>query len=166
MRRTLAACAVVALLAAACSTTPTSSNPAAGPAAIRSWAQSNGLGASLATIRNDLAKVAVQLNAPSATVNGDHTICAAMLLDADQSNANLPSPDATLSSLLAKAYSVVGSAANECYAVAADHSKLARFTTLSESARSYLAEAEARAVELIGPGLLPTGTTAPVDSGV
>ena len=161
----MVAVATLVLSTAGCSSHHDTS-PAASAAATATWAKSTGLDSSIASLRTDLAKSTAQLNSPSSTVNKDHTICAAMLLDADQANSNPPAPDGTLSSLLSKAYGDIGTAANACYAAAANHAKLPAFDAAKSSALSYFAEAEARAQELVGPGALPTGTTAPVDSGV
>jgi hypothetical protein len=166
MRRlALVVAAAVVLSTTGCANNSATS-PAASAAATATWAKSTGLGSSIQSLRTDLAKSKVELTSPTSTANKRHTICAAMLLDADQANSNLPAPDGTLSSLLSKAYGAVGTAADACYAAAANHAKLPAFNEAKSSALSYFAEAEARAQSLIGPGALPTGTTAPVESGV
>jgi hypothetical protein len=99
---------VIAFMVAGCGTTFSGSTVAQ---QTTSWASSTGLTASTKLLNGDLRRVAAQQSAPPGTLR---TACDVLVTDALAANQNLPSPDPTLTSLLAAAYSVAGSAGHDC----------------------------------------------------
>lgn len=139
------------LLAAACS------SPGTPQSQMKSWISSTGYGPSTGTLLND-AKKSAQVVASNQGTNANHTVCAVMLLDAQNANNNLPTPDTTASNLLAKAYGALGSAANDCYDAYNNPAKVAAFSAQRLLGLQYLAEAQARIEAVVG-GVVSTSTT-------
>ena len=138
------------LFVASCGSSATSPQKATA-----TWSSQTGLGHAIAQIRSDLATAttAVDEGRSSSTL---HTVCGALLLDVQGANDSLPSPDPTLSRLLADAYTHAGAAAHECYDAQGDPAKVAQFARDRAEALSLLAQASARAEAVIGR---PLGTT-------
>jgi hypothetical protein len=153
-RRTAPGLVVLGLLIAGCS-----SHDQAGSARerFRSWETGTGLGASIATIRQTTGTAASVLNR-TGTPNEAHTVCASLLIDIQTANDNLPGPDSTLTVLLGKAYNALGTAANACYDAPTKPSSAALFAAKRHEGIALLAQAEARAVAILG-GPLSTATT-------
>jgi hypothetical protein len=150
--------AVTALLLAGCAGGDQSGSPST---KLREFNVGTGLGASIASLRTTSANAAGAL-ASGASTNSLHTVCGVLLLATEQANGNLPSPDPTLTSLLAKAYDEMGAAANDCYGAAGSPAKRAAFDVRHHLSLSLLAEAQARAEAILG-GALTTQTTVPAN---
>jgi hypothetical protein len=96
---------------------------------LASWASSTGLGQDIGTMEGDASHVRETLADHEGT--GDvHTVCAAMANDAQTFNDELPSPDAEVTQLLARAYGLEYDAAEACYRAGATNRAL-----LAQSAR-------------------------------
>jgi len=124
---------------------------------MRSWVTSTGYGPSTGTLIRDAAK-ATQVLVEQSGVNSAHTVCAVMLLDAESANGNLPAPDPTATTLLAKAYNALGAAANACYAAPNSPQALSNFQTFKATGLADLSEATLRIGAIIG-GTISTSTT-------
>lgn len=81
---------------------------------LASWVSSTGLGQDIGTLYDDGVHVRDAL-AERKDMTDVHTICAAMADDAQTFNDQLPSPDAAVTQLLARAYGLDYDAAEACY---------------------------------------------------
>jgi hypothetical protein len=136
-------------------------SPQSAQAQMRAWIDSTGYGSSTGSLIID-ARNAERTLAAGGGVNAAHTICAVMLLDAETANGNLPSPDATVTSLLSKAYDSLGRAANDCYAAPQSAKALAAFDLARSNGLAYLSEGHARIEAVIGKTV---STTTTADNG-
>jgi hypothetical protein len=76
------------------------------------WVKGAALGEDVGTLIADNARV------PKDVPNGTgavHAACGTLLVDAQQANGELPSPDTGVTALLTRAYSLEGTAGNDCY---------------------------------------------------
>lgn len=144
----------VGLLAASCG--------GAHPDSAPHWITSTGLGGTIATLEKTTATATTLMETPDSSANERHTVCAVLLIGAQQANGDLPSPDETLSRILAGAYSQLGAAAEACAEARIDEAGARRFATARRAGLTGLVEAKARAEALTG-GRLPTSTTRPND---
>ena len=135
---------VAGLLGTACS-------PAgnAGSASLSSFASSTGIGGTIPMLESLLAT----------TVNQAHTVCGVLYLASEQANSDLPSPDATISRLLAGAYSEIGAASEACDKAVGNPAELAKFKAHRSAAIGLLTEATAALEARLGT--LSTSTTTP-----
>jgi hypothetical protein len=101
---------------------------------VQSWVTSTNLGQDVGTLEGDAASVQKEIAAHD--IPALHTLCAAMADDAQTYNDQLPSPDARLTQLLARAYGLEYDAAEACYRATSTRSE---FLTVSAGDR---AEAE------------------------
>jgi hypothetical protein len=108
------------------------------------WAHDNAFVASSKTLSVDANHAASALRSPSTSVNELHTVCGVLLLDAQQANTPLPTPDDQATALLNGAYENLAGAANECYAAAASPLKRARALALLARGLAKLSEGVAR----------------------
>jgi hypothetical protein len=81
---------------------------------LRSWVSSTNLGQDIGTLEGDGAAVRRALTAGKG-IDGVHTVCAAMATSVQTFNDDLPSPDTTVTQLLARAYGLEYDAAEACY---------------------------------------------------
>jgi hypothetical protein len=105
---------------------------------VTSWATTTGFSASVSTVQGDIRRIDV-LPEPSASLKTD---CDVLVTDTLVANQNLPTPDQSLTDLLATAYSVAGSAGHDCFSGGAR--LLARSATERMTARRDLIKSLAR----------------------
>jgi hypothetical protein len=85
------------------------------------WVKGTGLGEDIGTLVADNARL------PKVVPNGTravHGACGTMLDDAEMANGELPTPDAEVTDWLSTAYSLEGTAANQCYSAGSTNKKL------------------------------------------
>jgi hypothetical protein len=126
-----------------------------------SWVSSTKLGQDVGTLEGDGASMRRALST-HASMTTLHTVCAAMANDAQTFNDQLPSPDAALTQLLARAYSLEYDAAESCYrAPSASSPLLAQATAERTQAAKLFEEALRRVREVTGAAVSTTTTTVP-----
>ena len=86
-----------------------------------------------------------------------HTVCGVLLLDVEQANGNLPTPDQQSTDLLATAYNNLGAAAHQCYDSPGSPAKQAAFIVSRARGLSALSESVARIEEVLGKPLSKVG---------
>jgi hypothetical protein len=150
----LAALLTAGALAASCS-----SAGDAGGTSLSSFASSTGIGGTLPMLERLLATAATTLAKPGTTANEAHTVCGVLYLSVEQANSDLPAPDATVSHLLAAAYSELGAAADACDRAVGDPAQLAAFEQHRAASLGLLTEATAALEARLGT--LSTATTTP-----
>jgi len=121
-RRSLAAC-IVLLSASALALSSCAGADQQGSAAQRmtAWVDGTGLGGSIGTLVADNARIAEVAPRGSGAL---HAACGTIVSDAASANSNLPSPDPTVTELLAQAYGLEGTVGDDCYDGAGDHALL------------------------------------------
>ena len=112
--------------------------------AMKSWVTESAYVANNKTLITDAKHSASALRAKSAPASELHTVCAVMLVESEEANSALPTPDHLASSLLAKAYGNLGAGANVCYKAGSSSSKRARAIADLSLGVGQLAEASAR----------------------
>jgi hypothetical protein len=125
------------------------------------WVTGTSLGQDIGTLVADNARI------PKVVANGAgalHAACSTMLNDAEAANTELPSPDSEVTNVLTQAYSLEGTAANDCYDSGSSNTQL-----LAESRRDTI-KAEAlfnRVLQRIRAidGQVPSTTTTVGNSG-
>lgn len=95
-------------------------------------------------ILSDASHAAESLRATSSTPLFLHTVCGVLLLDTEQANASLPTPDNTTTRLLSTAYDDFGAGANLCYRAGNVSTKRQAALSELEKAAGFYAEAKAR----------------------
>ena len=116
-------------------------------AQVQSWVHTTGFSASLRTLRGDGTHVRELMAGHD--VKALRTDCDALVDDALGANQNLPTPDTTLSTILAHAYSSAAAAGRDCLAGAGGSAgPLARAVTELAAADSGYIKAEARIDDL------------------
>lgn len=135
-------------------------NAGGGPAAaLANWAQSSGLGQDIGLLEADAAAVGRAARTGSSAM---HTVCAAMADDAQNANGQLPSPDARVTQLLARAYGLEYDAAEACYrARGTGDPLLARSAADRASAKALFERALRRVRSVSGRSVATTTTTSP-----
>jgi hypothetical protein len=140
---TLAIAFGVAVLLCSCSSSSDTAQK------VDSWVSSTGLSAGIAQIRSDatnVGKVERTMN-PGAI----RTDCAALDLDTESANQNLPSPDDQLTTELSDAYSAEIQAAQDCFRGAGkSESLIARGQIAQSAADSDISEALSLVEQLTG----------------
>jgi hypothetical protein len=94
------------------------------------WVSGTSLGQDIGTLIADNARI------PKVVANGAgalHAACSTMLNDAEAANTELPSPDSEVTNVLTQAYSLEGTAANDCYDSGSSNTQL-----LAESRRDTI----------------------------
>jgi hypothetical protein len=128
------------------------------------WAAATGLGQSVGTLHDDgvdLQKVLADHRGTGAV----HTVCGVLSTDAESANSSLPSPDTTVTQLLAKAYSLEFDAGNDCYkAGATDQTLLAKSASERTEAATLFREVLARVRSVTGRTVSTTTTTQPTST--
>lgn len=104
---------------------------------VTNWASTAGLSASVTTLQGDIRRIDADTGPAASALKTD---CDVLVTDALSANENLPTPDQTLTNLLASAYSVAGDAGHDCFT----GSDLARSATERVTARRDLIKALAR----------------------
>ncbi|MGA2122867.1 MAG: hypothetical protein ABSG58_00395 [Acidimicrobiales bacterium] len=113
-------------------------------AAMKSWVSESAYVANNKTLINDAKHSATALRTKSAPASELHTVCAVMLVESEEANSALPTPDHLASSLLAKAYGNLGAGANVCYKAGSNSKQRTRAINDLSLGVSQLAEASAR----------------------
>jgi len=140
--------AAVVLLLAACG------GPSSGASIaeqVQSWVRTTGLDASLRTLEADGQRARVV--AANTDAVGLRTVCDVLVTDALGANQNLPSPDASLTSILTAAYRAAAAAGQGCvHGSGSQHGLPERVNGELAAARAGYVKAQARVdlVELPG----------------
>jgi hypothetical protein len=79
---------------------------------ITEWVKGSNLGEDIGTLIADNARVPKDVPNGSGAV---HAACGTLLTDAEMANGELPSPDTQVTDWLTQAYSLEGTAGNDCY---------------------------------------------------
>lgn len=131
----------------------------AGSTSLSSFAASTGIGGTIPMLEKLLTRAATMLDDPTTTPNQAHTVCGVLYLATEQANSDLPAPDATVSHLLAAAYSEVGAASDACDKAVGNSAELATFRAHRSAAIGLLTEASSALEARLGT--LSTATTTP-----
>jgi hypothetical protein len=134
------------LLLAACGTVSLAT-------ASKSWVKQSQFNSNLPTLTKDVRNSANQLHNANATANALHTVCGVLLMDSEQFNSSLPTPDDQATALLSKAFSDFGAGANKCYG--AQKNPAARASALSWLSRGMAELSEGRARINVATGAAP-----------
>jgi hypothetical protein len=136
---------VSALALSACGST------LSGAAATASWAKDANFVANTATLMGDARHAASALVSPASSPNALHTVCGVLQTDDEAAYNSLPTPDATATGLLNRAYNALGAGASHCYDAGSDATARAR--ALAEVTRGLadLAEGSARVARASTP---------------
>jgi hypothetical protein len=121
------------------------------------WVKGTGLGQDIGTLVADNARV------PKVIPNGTgavHAACGTLVTDAEMANGELPAPDPEVTDLLTQAYSLEGTAGNQCYdAGATDKTLLAKSARNTIRAEALYAEVLQRIRQIDGKTVATTTTT-------
>ncbi|MGB8178720.1 MAG: hypothetical protein WCF63_00965 [Acidimicrobiales bacterium] len=137
MIRAIAILLAGGLLLSACGTQSMST-------AMKTWTRESTYGANNKTLLGDVQHSATALRVANEGVNDLHTVCGVLLMESEQANGALPTPDALVNTLLSKAYGNLGAGANVCYRSGNDPAKRARALRFLSQGVAQLAEASAR----------------------
>jgi hypothetical protein len=119
------------------------------------WVKGTSFGLTVRTMQQDAARAASVIKGGSPAVL--HTACGVFLVDVEQANSVLPTPDIQASQLLAKAYGSLGAAAHTCYDVPSSSSQRATFSRQLSAGLASLAEGTARVEAVLGKPLAKVG---------
>jgi hypothetical protein len=125
------------------------------------WVGGTSLGQDIGTLIADNARI------PKVVPNGAgalHAACSTMLNDAEAANTELPSPDSEVTNVLTQAYSLEGTAANDCYDSGSTNTQLlskSRHDTIKAEALFNRVLQRIRAID----GQVPSTTTTVGNSG-
>ena len=125
---------------------------------LKSWVVTTKLGQDVGTLEGDSASVRKALAAHGG-VTAAHTVCAAMANDAQTFNDELPSPDSTLTQLLARGYSLEYDAAESCYRAPSPGSRLLAVSARDADRAAALFGQALRRVRVLTGSSVPTTTT-------
>lgn len=137
MKRRLIGLLAAGLLLAACGSVSAAS-------ALRSWVSQSAFARGSATLHRDALHAATTLRTASASAFQLHTVCAVLLVDSESANASLPTPDDQTTTLLGKAYDLLGSGANVCYHAGSNAAHRTQALSLLEAGSARLAQANLR----------------------
>jgi hypothetical protein len=135
--RTTAILLAGGLLLSACGTQSMST-------AMKSWTSESSYAANNKTLINDARHSATALRIPTESSNDLHTVCGVMLLESQQANGALTTPDHLVNKLLSNAYGDLGAGAHVCYAAGADSAKRTKALNYLSKGVGLLAEASAQ----------------------
>jgi hypothetical protein len=125
------------------------------------WVADTSLGQDLGALHDDGLDLKKVL-AHHAGTTAVHTVCSVLSVTAEAANSNLPSPDTTLTQLLARAYGLEGAAGGYCYdAGASDRPLLEKSEAEQAQAQRLIDEALARVAAITGATVSTTTTTQP-----
>lgn len=123
---------------------------------LSNWVTGTDLAASTGQIRTDVAK-ANSLLGTTKNPDAAHTLCGALLVEVQQANQTLPSPDLQATNLLGSAYESLGAAAHDCYDAVGNPEKQAAFARDRRAGLVSLTEAQLRIEAVLGTRLvIPT----------
>lgn len=128
---------VAGIVLASCGTISASS-------AMSKWVSESSFPSTRLSILADAKHAVVALQRPTATGLFLHTVCGVLLVDTEQANASLPTPDDQATNLLSKAYDDFGAGANLCYKAGTDASKRKEAVNALFQAATFYAEANVR----------------------
>jgi hypothetical protein len=132
---------------------------------LESWVTSTQLGQDVGTLEDDGRNVARALRDHKGTT-AVRTICAAMANDAQTFNQQLPSPDSSITQLLAQAYGLEYDAAEACYkGGATNRVLLAQASSDRTKASALFGHVLHRVRSVTDHPVSTTTTTAPNDTG-
>lgn len=137
MIKRIALIAIAGLVLASCGTVSATT-------AIKKWQSASSYASTHQEILSDARHSATALETSSSSILLLHTVCGVLLLETEQANAALPTPDTTATNLLSTAYDDFGAGANLCYRAGASASKRQAAIAMLQKAASYYAEADAR----------------------
>jgi hypothetical protein len=129
---------------------------------LRSWVTSTNLGQDIGTLEGDGDGVRRALAARKG-IRAVHTVCAAMATDAQTYNDDLPSPDTTVTQLLARAYGLEYDAAESCYRAPSTGARLLTISSDDRTKAAVLFGEVLRRVRSFTGMTVPTTTTAVPD---
>ena len=132
--------------------------PATPQQRLGSWVSSTNLGQDVGTLEGDGASVRRAIAAHE-DITAVHTVCAAMANDAQTYNDDLPSPDSTLTGLLARAYALEYDAAESCYHASSPGSRLLSVSAGDAVEAAGLFRRALVRVRLLTGASVPTTTT-------
>lgn len=146
MRRPVVLLLLVGALAlGACGT------PLSGTAAMVSWARAANFTHNTATLTSDARHAVTALGEPTSSPNLLHTVCGVLQTDDEAAYNSLPTPDASSTNLLSRAYNALGVGASHCYDAGTDPARRARALGEIAHAVAQLAEGVAR----VGAAMTP-----------
>lgn len=125
------------LVLGACGTTSLAS-------AMRSWVAQSSFRTSVPILISDAHHAASALRSSTSSSNDLHTVCAVLLVETEQANASLLTPDHQASSLLSRAYTNFGAGAHECYGAGASAPQRTKALASLATGMAALSEATAR----------------------
>jgi hypothetical protein len=129
---------------------------------LQSWVSSTGLGQDVGTLEGDGASVR-KASSSTRGISAVHTVCAAMADDAQTFNDQLPSPDSTLTQLLARAYGLEYDAAESCFRASSTGSRLLTTSARDRARAEGLFEQALLRVRVVTGRAVPTTTTTAPD---
>lgn len=133
---------------------------------LAAWVTSTSFGSTVGTLHDDDRHVAETV-AGHGSVGALHTVCAVLTDDAGSANSQLPTPETSLTQVLARAYALEYSAGNDCYdAAAGDRRLLTASARLRAQAESLLDRALAIVRSRTGLVVSTTTTTQPGGGGI
>ena len=124
-------------------------------AQMSSWVQGTSFGGSVTALQADMKKADQVIAAGSAA--DVHTVGGVLLLDVEQANSTLPSPDQQATDLLSSAFDNLGAAAHECYDSPGSPAKRVAFAQSREKGLAALTEGVARVEAVLGKPLSQVG---------
>ncbi|MGH3026329.1 MAG: hypothetical protein ACRDLR_07790 [Gaiellaceae bacterium] len=132
---------------------------------LETWVTGSQLGQDIGTLEGDRAHV-VGAVASGTGLKVVHTICTAMESDAGEANGELPSPDASVTQLLARAYGLSYDAAQNCATAPHLTSRFEERTVpLWDRASALFSQVLARVHDSTGKAVPTTTTTIPDVTG-
>ncbi len=126
------------------------------------WVSGTGFGESIGTLVADNARI------PKVVANGTgavHAACGTLLNDAEAANSSLPSPDPDVTDLLARAYGLEGTAANQCYDAGSTDQKLLRESERNAVRAQALLDQALQRIRGVDGKMVPTTTTTDNSTG-
>ncbi len=133
---------------------------------LRSWVSDTALGPTVGGLQGDDRAIAAVVATRRGT-GAIHTTCAVLVDDASTATSDLPTPDTTVTQLLARGYQLEYRAGNDCYmAGAGDPALLARSAQERSAGLGLLDRALALVARRIGTPVATTTTTAPSSGGL
>ena len=120
-----------------------------------SWVKGTSYGATQRTLVADAKKAAVVLS--TGTPAEIHTVCGVFLVDVEQANGVLPTPDQQATDLLSTSYTALGGAAHNCFDAPGSPAKRASFAVNKSKGLAALSEATGRIEAVLGIPLAQVG---------
>lgn len=114
--------------------------------AMTKWVSESAFVANTKTIVGDINHSARALKNQGESGAALHTVCGVLYYDTESANASLPTPDVQATTLLSRAYTLIGDAANECYVAAGDPARHVAAIGYLTKALADLSEGSARVV--------------------